>query len=259
METLSPERVAAALSAAMPEAHIEVVEFSRQPIPSGELRFPPSGLRADQATRSPLLWHGVVSASGRDDFPVWAKVRIQVSGTRVTATEALVPGRPIERAQLRAEPCQGPPGLPDLSQVVGWEPRRLIPAGTVIERQWLDVPADVLRGERVRVEIRSGQARVLLEGQAESSGRRGEVIGVRNPANGRILRATVAERGRVVVSADEPRRKEETDETTTDSGIAGPGLRAGPGLGGGEEEAETPGAICAGTLRGGGHRGGARQ
>ena len=203
METLSPVRVAAALSAAMPEAHIEVVEFSRQPIPSGELRFPPSGLRADQATRSPLLWHGVVSASGRDDFPVWAKVRIQVSGTRVTATEALVPGRPIERAQLRAEPCQGPPGLPDLSQVVGWEPRRLIPAGTVIERQWLDVPADVLRGERVRVEIRSGQARVLLEGQAESSGRRGEVIGVRNPANGRILRATVAERGRVVVSADE--------------------------------------------------------
>jgi flagella basal body P-ring formation protein FlgA len=81
-------------------------------------------------------------------------------------------------------------------------PRRPIPAGAAIERQWLDVPADVVRGERVRVEIRSGRARVILEGQAQSSGRRGELVGVRNPANGKILRATVADRGRVVLDAD---------------------------------------------------------
>jgi flagella basal body P-ring formation protein FlgA len=43
---------------------------------------------------------------------------------------------------------------------------------------------------------------VILEGQAESSGKRGEVIGIRNPANGKILRATVADRGCVVLSAD---------------------------------------------------------
>lgn len=202
VETLTGARVAAALRAAMPMARIEVVEFSRQPIPAGELRFPVSGLRADQSTSSPLLWHGVVSASGQDDFPVWAKVRIQISGKRVTATEALAPGRPIERAQLREEPYEGPPGLPDLSQIVGWVPRRPIPAGAAIERQWLDVPADVVRGERVRVEIRSGRARVILEGQAQSSGRRGELVGVRNPANGKILRATVADRGRVVLDAD---------------------------------------------------------
>jgi flagella basal body P-ring formation protein FlgA len=206
VETLTRERVAAALRAAMPAARTEVVEFSRQPIPPGELRFPVSGLRADQAARSPLLWHGVVSASGQDDFPVWAKVRVQVSGKRVTATEALAPGRPIERAQLREEPYEGPPGLPDLTQTVGRVPRRPIPAGTVIERQWLDAPADVVRGERVRVEIRSGRARVLMEGQAQSSGRRGEVIGVRNPANGKILRATVADRGRVVLAADQGER-----------------------------------------------------
>ena len=94
MATLSGERVAEALRTAMPEARIEVVEFSRQPIPSGELRFPLSGLPAEQATVSPLLWQGVVSVPGQDDFPVWAKVRIQVSGTRWIATETLVPGRP---------------------------------------------------------------------------------------------------------------------------------------------------------------------
>jgi flagella basal body P-ring formation protein FlgA len=202
LETLTRDRVDAALRAAMPAARIELVEFSRQPIPEGELRFPASGLQAAQDTVSPLFWRGTVCAPGKDDFPVWAKVRIQVSGMRVTATEALAPGRPIAGAQLREEPYEGPPGLPRLSQVVGWVPRRPIPAGTAIERQWLDAPSDVVRGERVRVEIRSGRARVILEGQAQSSGRRGDVIGVRNPGNGKILRATVADPGRAVLDAD---------------------------------------------------------
>jgi flagella basal body P-ring formation protein FlgA len=149
------------------------------------------------------LWYGAVCGSGQADFPVWAKVRIAISGTRVTAAEALAPVHPIARAQLRQEPYEGPPGLPDLSQIVDRVPRRPIPAGTVIERQWLDAPVDVVRGERVRMEIRSGRARVILEGQAQSSGRRGEIVGVRNPANGKILHATVADRGRVVLTADQ--------------------------------------------------------
>jgi flagella basal body P-ring formation protein FlgA len=203
LETLTRARVAAALSAAMPAARIEVVEFSRQPIPSGELRFPVDGLQMDPAARTPLLWHGALCAPGQDDFPVWAKVRIQVSGTRVTAAESLGPGRPIERLQLREDPYDGPPGLPGLSQIVGFVPRRPIPAGAAIKRQWLDPPAEVLLGEPVRVEIRSGSARVFLEGRAQSSGKRGEIVRVRDPANGKILHATVAGRGRVVLSADE--------------------------------------------------------
>jgi flagella basal body P-ring formation protein FlgA len=201
MQTLTRESVAAALSAALPAARIEVLEFGRQPTPPGDLRFPLSGLRTDSPSGAALLWHGVVSASAHEDFPVWAKVRIQISGTQVTSTEPLAPGHTIARGQVREDPYQGPPGLPDLSQIVGRAPRRPIPAGTVIERQWLEAPADVQRGERVRVEIRSGRALVILEGQAQSSGRRGEVIGVRNPANGKILRATVTEPGRLVLVA----------------------------------------------------------
>lgn len=206
-ETLSREHVAEALRTAMPAAQIEVVEFSRQPVPSGALRFPLSGLDADPTTLSPLLWRGVVSAPGQNEFPVWAKVRIQVSGRRVVAIEALAPGRAIERRQLREELYEGAPGLPDLSQVVGRMPRRPIPAGIVVERQWLETSADVYRGEPVQVEIRSGRACVLFEGQAQSNGKRGEVIGVRNPANGKILRTRVTDRGRVrleVAPADAP-------------------------------------------------------
>jgi len=203
VRTLTREAVAAALAAVMPAARIEVVEFSRQPLPAGTLRFPVSGLRMDPDGESPLLWQGTVSASGRDDFPVWAKVRIRISGKRAIAAEALAPGCPIARAQLREEAYEGRPGLPDLPQVVGRAPRRRIPAGTVIEERWLDAPVDVARGERVRVEIRSGRARIILEAQAQSSGSRGEVILVRNPANGKILRVTVADRGRAILAADQ--------------------------------------------------------
>jgi flagella basal body P-ring formation protein FlgA len=197
LETLTRARVAVALEAAMPAAHLEVLDFSRQPVPPGELRFEPSTAGAG----SEQVWHGAVRRPGQADFPVWAKVRIRVTGTRAVASETLPAGLPIARAQLRAEAYEGPPGLPDPSKVVGRAPRRTIPAGTAIESQWLEDPADVQSGERVEVEVRSGQARLLLEGQAQSSGRRGQVIAVRNPANGKVFHATIQDRGRVTLAA----------------------------------------------------------
>jgi flagella basal body P-ring formation protein FlgA len=202
VETLTRDHVAAALLAAMPAARLEVLEFSHQPVPPGEVRFPLSGLGTSRPSESPLLWRGAVSRPGQADFPVWARVRIRVSGRRTIAVETLPAGRPILRAEVREEDYEGPPGFPDLSQVLGRTPRRSIPAGAVIEVQWLEAPADVARGERVQVEVRSGRTRLLLEGQAQSSGRRGAVIAVRNPANGKVFRATVADRGRVTLTAD---------------------------------------------------------
>lgn len=201
VETLTPERVMAALASTLPAARIEVVDFSRQPVPAGALRFPVAGLQTDPSSHAPLLWRGQVCAAGRDDFPVWVKVRLKVSGKRVVAREWLAAGKPIDLAQIREEPYEGTPGLPELSQVVGWIARRPIPAGAVIERQWLDEPADVMRGERVRLEIRSGQAVVWMDGEAQASGRRGELIGIRNLSNGRILRATVIGRDSALLLA----------------------------------------------------------
>jgi len=203
VETLTGARVAAAMRAAMPAARIEVVEFSRQPVPPGELLFPVSGLAAPQASgpSSVLLWRGQIRRPGQDDFPVWAKARIRVSGTRARAAEALPAGQPIERAQLRLEAYEGAARFPELSQIVGRVPRRPIAPGEVILPQWLEEPKDVRRGESVRVEVRIGQARLLLEGQAQSAGRRGEMIPVRNPASGKVFRARVQDRGQVSVMA----------------------------------------------------------
>ena len=203
VETLTGARVEAAMRAAMPTARIEVVEFSRQPVPPGELLFPGSGLAAAQASgpSTVLLWRGHIRRPGQDDFPVWAKARIRLSGTRTRAAEALPAGQPIERAQLRMEAYEGAARFPELSQIVGRVPRRPIAPGEVILPQWIEEPKDVQRGEKVRVEVRIGQARLLLEGQAQSAGRRGEMIPVRNPASGKVFRARVEDRGQVSVMA----------------------------------------------------------
>jgi len=71
----------------------------------------------------------------------------------------------------------------------------------VIESRWLKAPAEVVRGEPVLVEIQSGRARLILEAEAQATGRRGDVVAVRNPANGKVLRVTVADRGRAWLAA----------------------------------------------------------
>jgi len=67
------------------------------------------------------------------------------------------------------------------------------------ERTQTSAAPDVRRGDTVAVEVRSGGARLKFASRAESGGRAGESVMVRNPVNGRIFRAVVEEKGKVVV------------------------------------------------------------
>ncbi len=202
-ETLTRERVTAAMLTTLPKARIEVLDLSRQPIPPGELHFSLAGLGGAPASEaaSPRIWRGQVRQAGKDDFQVWAKVRVLVSGTRAIASRDLLPGHPIDLSQIRLESYEGPPGMADPAQIVGRAPRKSIPAGAAIEANLLEEAQDVLRGDIVRVEVSSGQAKLVLEGEAQSAGRRGDTIAVRNPASGKIFRARIQNRGQVSVVA----------------------------------------------------------
>ncbi|MFN7994719.1 MAG: flagellar basal body P-ring formation chaperone FlgA [Bryobacteraceae bacterium] len=201
VETLSRDRIAAAIHVLLPAAAVEVIEFTRQPVPSGELRFSVSDLPRHVSSDSlaSIRWRGVICSPGRADFPVWAVVRIRVDTTCVAAEESLRPGLPIERRQLSERRCEGPPGLPEISGIVGRSPRKTIAAGTIIEAGLLDEREDVTRGQRVAVDVLCGRTRLMLEGRAQSSGRRGDLIAIRNPATGRIFQARVTAEARVTV------------------------------------------------------------
>jgi hypothetical protein len=58
---------------------------------------------------------------------------------------------------------------------------------------------EIIRGETVNVEVQSGATRLSFEAYAESTGRAGDSILVRNPGNGRLFQARVMGRGKALV------------------------------------------------------------
>jgi flagella basal body P-ring formation protein FlgA len=122
----------------------------------------------------------------------------------VEANETLPAGKPIARAQLieRSGPRFpfGPVALDSIDLVAGREPIRAIKSGEAIFGSVLISPREVERGDRVDVVVMSGEAKIELQAEAETSGRFGELVMVRNPDNGRHFQARVNGKDRVLIT-----------------------------------------------------------
>jgi len=205
VKPLDPLRLRVAMLRTYPSASIDILDFSRQPVPDGPLEFPRAGLHrsADGA-----LWTGSVTYAANRRLSVWARVRIVESVRRVVANLDLAPGRTVDERSVSAVtrrefPC-GEPYAESLADVVGRWPRRAIPAGAALRTDQLTGPKAVLAGDEVAVEVRNGGAVLLLEGKAEAAGAVGEAILVRNPASGRLIRARVVAPGKVALDLARP-------------------------------------------------------
>ena len=188
-------------------ARISIEDFSRHPAPRGEVVFPREWLRAPApgAPPSAVLWKGYVRYAGARRFPVWARVRIAAPLLRVRAVATLRAGEAIRPEQLAVEAGEGFPAAgrdaESIDQVAGRRPRRTIPAGSAVPLALLERPREVERGDVVRVEVASGAARLALTARAESAGRVGETVRVRNLDANRTFAARVAGKGAVEVEA----------------------------------------------------------
>ncbi len=205
MEPLDPERVANAMRHALNnlDARIEIVETSRYPVPPGEIQFTRATL--PPAAEGPVIWRGFVRYSGERRFAIWARVKILVRSQKVVAAENLTAGSRIDAKQVRVEEHDVFPSMQaaavSLDGITGKVLRRPIPAGSAITSTLLEEPKDVERGQMVEVEVRSGAARLKLEGRAQSAGRTGDAIRVRNLSTGKSFSAHVSAKGQVVLSA----------------------------------------------------------
>jgi flagella basal body P-ring formation protein FlgA len=195
-----PERLLEAMRRELPEARIQILDYSRMPVPGGAVDFPLTGLHRVGADG---FWSGSVRFGGGRRFPLWARVRVTVREARVLAAEDLRPGPAIAAAQLRLETRDVFPGerafATAVEPVLGRAPRLPIRAGAAIRLDWLAPAQDVLRGERVLVEVRSGGAYLRFEATAEASGAVGQVIPVTNPVSKKRFSARVEGKGRVSV------------------------------------------------------------
>lgn len=206
VETLTEERLLTTLREALPgNAHLEIVDFSRVRIPSGELEFLRDGLTPAPVAspRAPVLWRGRLKYAATQSMPVWVKARVWVSRQTVVAVRDLAIGKPIEVAEIRLGVVDVSPfseaAASSIQEVAGFAPRLAIRGGQAIPRSVLESPAEVIRGEMVGVEALYGAAFLKYEVRAEASGRVGEAIPVRNLKSGKTFRARVIRKGWVAV------------------------------------------------------------
>ncbi len=180
---------------------LQIVELSKYPAPVGRLVFPREML-GPQSPQSIAVWNGYVEYDG-GRFPVWARVHLTSHQRTVTAVRDLRPGHRIAESDVRIEETDGnlprTPPLTSLDAVVGRNPRHFITAGTVVGAPDLAESAEVEAGDVVIVEVQSGPTVLSFEAKAESAGRRGDTISLRNSSSGKLFRACVTARDRALV------------------------------------------------------------
>jgi flagella basal body P-ring formation protein FlgA len=210
MEPLDRNRMLEAMRASLgaSDAVIEIAETSLNPIPRGRLEFPREALGkpASQAQKDPVLWRGAAVYSGDRRYPVWARVRVTVPCERAFANQALKTGQPIDPRQVRIEraacfPADADAGKAPLS-IQGMVAARPIAAGTEIRPDLVVPPNDVNRGDVVQVEVRCGAARVAFAAKAETGGRHGDFVALRNPSSNKVFEARVEGKDRALVEAE---------------------------------------------------------
>ena len=76
---------------AVPNARIEIVDLSSDPVPDGRIEFLVERLsqpgRTDIAV--PVVWSGSVVTDDNQRFPIWVKVRISAPVRQIVAQEDL--------------------------------------------------------------------------------------------------------------------------------------------------------------------------
>lgn len=187
-------------------AHIELLDYSKSILPSGNLEFSRATLSpppADDSSRA-VVWRGRVVYGDHQSASVWARVRISVSATEYVAAKDLIPGGAIGREDIRETsvrefPSHLPP-IQSLQDILGHSVRRALKTGEILRPRMLVSMPDVNRGDTVTVIIQSGTAWLKLAALAQSSGRTGEIICLQNPENHRLFRGTVIGKGQASIN-----------------------------------------------------------
>jgi flagellar basal body P-ring formation protein FlgA len=139
------------------------------------------------------------------------RAQVMVSGSVVETVEIAILNRAITRGEaIRAgdysverRPRETIPADARMENIAiaGHVTRRPLAAGAALRQGDLVQPDLVARGENVMIIYRSRGLTLTMRGSANEAGALGDVVNVTNPQSKRVLQATVAGPGQVVVNA----------------------------------------------------------
>ncbi len=205
MRAMTAEEIMASMLKALPPgAELTIVELPKVSVPAGELEFLLSGLEpAAPSARSIRVWRGSARYGETLRVPIWARVTVVRKYVAVIAAKDLPPNLPVDTVALRLETVSVPLDSPGLArrfeEVLGHVPRKPVRAGETIPLAILVTPPTVHKGDPIRVEVRSGLARLQFDAVAQGAANTGDFIELRNPESGRIFRAQLEEGKHAVV------------------------------------------------------------
>lgn len=133
--------------------------------------------------------------AGKEEARFWVKAEVRVYGQVVVAARPLGRQETISAKDLRLErrevPSRGGQPFTRLDDVIGKQSIRAIQGDDVITASAIDRPTLLKRGSPITLVFDSGSLRVETQGVAEEGGKIGDLIQVKNPASGKMLRAVV--------------------------------------------------------------------
>ena len=173
---------------------LRVLPFQPVTIPPGQVSYrvlQPARI-ATPGAQSFLV---VAEIAGREEARLWIRSEIRAFDQVVVASAPLARQELVSAKDVRLERREvvGRAGRPftRLDDVVGKQPTRPIEIGEILTQNSIDKPLLMKRGSAITLVFETGSLRVETLGVAEESGKIGELIQVKNPTSGKMLRGVV--------------------------------------------------------------------
>ncbi|MGA8597188.1 MAG: flagellar basal body P-ring formation chaperone FlgA [Bryobacteraceae bacterium] len=188
------------------DAQIRILEFTLNSVVPGRVEFPLSGASPpllNQPDR-PFLWRGRVIGQLGEDSACWARVQVTTTRKIVRTRVTLLAGEVIKASELESLHIEACPLLTpkdeEISDYVGLSAKRSLPALALLNKNVVEAPPLVRRGNVVHVTAIAGQARITFDGEAHSNGYLGQSIQVTNVHSGRSFFGSVSGENSVLVT-----------------------------------------------------------
>lgn len=200
--------IRAHLAPAADRVEIEILDFYARVLPPGRLEMPISGaaLPSDEHPENAFLWRGTLISSSGASYPVWARVRVNAARSVVRVVRSLPSGAVLDARDLKSAVERCDPFRLDDSETlrffVGKSLVRSVTSSAVLTTRMVQEPPMIRPGERVRVAVLSGSARIEMEAVADAPGNVGDSIVFTNPSGSRRFKAVITGAGRAEVNVN---------------------------------------------------------
>jgi flagella basal body P-ring formation protein FlgA len=177
------------------------IEVRVMPFPPIPLSAGPGVIRilkpSKGVTPGPVNFLLAVDAGGREQARTWVKSEIRVFDEVLVSSSPLARHEAVTAKDVRVErrDVSGLNARPltRIEEAVGLQTARAIEVNEILTQKSLDRPSLLRRGSPVTLLYETGGLRVEAPGLAVEGGKIGEVIQVKNPASGKLLRGMVVD------------------------------------------------------------------